>query len=147
MRAYCDEKGADGDIADVDGGRKQKPRSQPSFLQCTTMQGVHSILARGSMPPCLALKIFRKLLFFACFRFLTFHPFFQGRGSADPICPYVRTPMTTVLAMLAVGPFICSSELHRDYETVAILPQLGVWWGGVMFRPVFVCLSLCLLVA
>ena len=55
--------------------------------------------------------------------------------------------MTTVLAMLAVGPFICSSELHRDYETVAILPQLGVWWGGVMFRPVFVCLSLCLLVA
>ena len=29
--------------------------------------------------------------FFACFRFLIFHPF--SRGSADPICPYVRTPM------------------------------------------------------
>ena len=31
-------------------------------------------------------------LFFACFRFLFFHPFYQG--SADPICPYMRTPMT-----------------------------------------------------
>ena len=28
---------------------------------------------------------------FACFRFLIFHPF--SRGSADPICPYVRTPI------------------------------------------------------
>jgi len=36
----------------------------------------------------------------------------------------------TKVSMLAVGPFICFSELHRDYETVAILPQLGVWWGG-----------------
>jgi len=34
----------------------------------------------------------RKLLFFACFRFLIFHQFFQG-VSADPICPYVRTPV------------------------------------------------------
>ena len=34
---------------------------------------------------------FRKLVVFACFRFLIFHPF--SRGSADPICPYVRTPM------------------------------------------------------
>ena len=33
-----------------------------------------------------------KNAFFACFRFLIFHPFFQG-GSTDPICPYVRTPM------------------------------------------------------
>jgi len=33
--------------------------------------------------------------FFACFRFLIFHPFFRGR-SADPICPYVRTPMAMV---------------------------------------------------
>jgi len=38
---------------------------------------------------------FRKLLFVACFRFLIFHPFFQG-GSADPICPYVRTPMLRI---------------------------------------------------
>jgi len=31
--------------------------------------------------------------FFACFRFfLNFSPIFPG-GSADPICPYVRTPM------------------------------------------------------
>jgi len=44
-------------------------------------------IAPFSPPP------FRKLLFFACFRFLIFHPFFQGGGSADPICPYVRTPM------------------------------------------------------
>jgi len=29
---------------------------------------------------------------FVCFRFLIFYPFFQG-GSADPICPYVWTPM------------------------------------------------------
>jgi len=35
----------------------------------------------------------QKTAFFACFRFLFFHPFFQGEGSADPICPYVRTPM------------------------------------------------------
>jgi len=34
---------------------------------------------------------FKKLLFFACFRFLIFHPF--SRRSADPICPYVRTPI------------------------------------------------------
>ena len=44
-------------------------------------------IAPFSTPP------FRKLLFSACFRFLIFHPFFQGGGSADPICPYVRTPM------------------------------------------------------
>ena len=32
--------------------------------------------------------------FFPCFRFSIFHPFFQ-EGSANPICPYVRTPMIT----------------------------------------------------
>jgi len=31
------------------------------------------------------------MLFFACFRFLIFLHF--SRGSADPICPYVRTPI------------------------------------------------------
>jgi len=31
------------------------------------------------------------LLFFACFHFLIFHLF--SRGSVDPICPYVQTPM------------------------------------------------------
>ena len=34
-----------------------------------------------------------KTAFFACSRFLIFHPFFQGWGSVDPICPYVRTPV------------------------------------------------------
>jgi len=34
----------------------------------------------------------QKTAIFAFFRFLVFHPFFQGE-SADPICPYVRTPM------------------------------------------------------
>ena len=32
-----------------------------------------------------------KTALFACYCFLIFHPF--SRGSADPICPYVRTPM------------------------------------------------------
>ena len=34
-----------------------------------------------------------KTAFFACSRFLIFHPFFHGWGSVDPICPYVRTPV------------------------------------------------------
>jgi len=38
----------------------------------------------------------QKTALFACFRFLIFHPF--SRGSADPICPYVRTPIW-------LGPF------------------------------------------
>ena len=41
--------------------------------------------------------LFRKLLFFARFRFLIFnslfHSLFSFTFSADPICPYVRTPM------------------------------------------------------
>jgi len=43
-------------------------------------------IAPFSTPACL------KTALFACFRFLIFHPF--SRGSAEPICPYVRTPMT-----------------------------------------------------
>jgi len=37
----------------------------------------------------------RKLLFFACFRCLIFY--ISGE-SADPVCPYVRTPMATGVA-------------------------------------------------
>ena len=48
------------------------------------------------LPAMIALKIFRKLLFFACFRFLIFHHFSRG-GAADPICPYVRTLMKSNL--------------------------------------------------
>jgi len=52
----------------------------------------------------------RKLLFFACFRFLIFHPFFQG-GSADPICRYVRTPMVALA--------ICVT----DFSGLSIIPS------------------------
>ena len=34
-----------------------------------------------------------KMLFFACFRLLIFQSILPG-GSANPICPYVRTPMS-----------------------------------------------------
>ena len=45
------------------------------------------------LPALIALKI--QQINIACFRFLIFHPFFQGRGVSWPfaICPYVRTPM------------------------------------------------------
>ena len=49
----------------------------------------------------------RKLLFFVCFRFSIFHPFFS-RGSADPICPYVRTPMASVRTVL----FKCTTAIN-----------------------------------
>ena len=67
-------------------------------------KNVRRILVRGSMPPCrLRRRKFWKFdcemvhsevlknAVFARFRFLIFHPF--SGGSADPICPYVRTPM------------------------------------------------------
>ena len=40
----------------------------------------------------IALKIFRKLLFFCMFSLFNFFIHFS-RGSADTICLYVRTPM------------------------------------------------------
>ena len=44
----------------------------------------------------------QKTALFECFRFLIFHPFFQRRGgSADPICPYVWTPMHTTLVFVS----------------------------------------------
>jgi len=45
-------------------------------------------------------QMFRKLLLFCMFRFLIFHPFFQG-GSTGPICTYVRTPMIFKVACMA----------------------------------------------
>ena len=67
-------------------------------------KNVRRILVRGSMPPCrLRRRKFSKFDYemvhsevlknalFACFRFLIFHPFFQG--VSWPICPYVRTPI------------------------------------------------------
>ena len=47
------------------------------------------VITRVTSPP---LPI-QKTALFCIFRFLIFHPFFQG--SADPICPYVRTPMSS----------------------------------------------------
>ena len=64
------------------------------------------------LPAMIALKIFRKLLFFCMFSLFNFSSFFQGGGAADPICPYVRTPM--------VGCFneapcvcVCAAKLRR----------------------------------
>ena len=50
------------------------------------------IITRITSPP----PPFRKLLFFVCFRFLILYFFIhfpEGGGSADPIYPYVQTPM------------------------------------------------------
>ena len=63
----------------------------------------------GSMPPCrlrqrkfwkfdyemVHSEVLKNALFFACFCFVIFHPFFQG-GSADPICLYVQMHMHIV---------------------------------------------------
>jgi len=45
----------------------------------------------------------QKTAVFARFRFLVFHPF--SRGSADPICAYVRTPMAVKLGRLVLSEF------------------------------------------
>jgi len=55
---------------------------------------------------------FRKLLFFTCFRFLIFHPF--SRGSADTICPYVRTPMAP--CVVGVILYRCLGSVCRRTE-------------------------------
>jgi len=63
------------------------------------------------LPALIALKILRKLLFFACFRFLIFHPFSRGGGSVDPI---VRTPMTVAYMMSCVCLCVCLSVTSRS---------------------------------
>ena len=59
----------------------------------------------------------QKLLFFACFAFYFFIHF--PRGSADPICPYVRTPMYTRLV-----------EMCRDMEIAVTFRRR--WWKGTL---------------
>jgi len=51
--------------------------------------------------PAFTPRPFRKLVFFACFRFLIFHPFFQ-RGQLTTFAPYVRTPMRTSVSEKSV---------------------------------------------
>ena len=69
--------------------------------------------------------------FFACFRFLIFHPFFPG-GSADPICPYVRTPMPgydQVDWLDAAGVCFHQSQLDLGHESF-INPVVKLWHSG-----------------
>ena len=54
------------------------------------------------LPALIAVNIFRKLLFFAYFRFFNFSSVFPG-GSADPICMYV-----------AYGMYVCVLD-HSVY--------------------------------
>jgi len=59
-----------------------------------------------------------KTALFACFRFLIFHPFFQG--STDPICPYVRTPMHRKhITPLLLGRYCNVSLLVKDPNKVS----------------------------
>jgi len=48
------------------------------------------------LPALIALKIFRKLIFFACSRFLIFYPFFQG-GQLTPFAPMCGPPCRMTL--------------------------------------------------
>jgi len=56
--------------------------------------------------------------FFACFRFLIFLSIFQW-GAADPICPYVRTPMQ------AMAPSYDASRFWRHEIKLASALDLG----------------------
>jgi len=57
----------------------------------------------------------------ACFRFLIFHPFFQG-GSADPICPYLRTPMApgTMGSLVLVTAVVSKTGRNQHKATGAL---------------------------
>ena len=54
-------------------------------------------IAPFSPPP------FRKLLFSACFRFLIFHPFFQGGGQLTPFVPMCGRPCLDMSTGLNAG--------------------------------------------
>ena len=79
-----------------------KPSVSPKSAPTGT--SVRRILVWGSMPPCrLRRPEAKKILlppprsencFFCMFSLFNFSSIFQG-GSADPICPCVRTPMPT----------------------------------------------------
>jgi len=106
-------------------------------INCLTVCiNVRRILVRGSMPPCCLRRRkfdykmvhsppppFRKVLFFACFRFLIFYSFFPG-GSADPICPYVWTPMTVCYvmnSMFCIRCYLNVSALYTALELVVMI--------------------------
>ena len=96
------------------------PAVAPS-LPCPPLASFRRILVRGSMPPCRLRRRtfyhlhphppFRKLLFLACFRFLIFHPFFQG-GSADPICPCACSAVACLAVPLALPSRVSPTLLH-----------------------------------
>ena len=74
---------------------------------------------------------FRKLVFFACFRFLIFHPF--SKGSADPVCLYVRTPMVQRLQnwLPWQRPSRDRKTNFRLNITSIVLPILKIWRRSV----------------
>ena len=73
----------------------------------------------SACPDC-SQNILKTAVFFACFRFLFFHQFFsKGGGSADRICPYVRTPMVVLRYGLRS---VSSAQNLGIYFTVLPLP-------------------------
>jgi len=127
-------------------------------INCLTVCiNVRRILVRGSMPPCCLRRRkfdykmvhsppppFRKVLFFACFRFLIFYPFFQG-GSADPICPYVRTPMTVCCvmnSMFCIRCYLNVSALYTALELVVMIEHfLHTQIEGILSTDFFLTIS------
>ena len=62
----------------------------------------------------------QKTALFACFRFLIFHPFFQGGGSADPFCPYVRMPMAIIqLCNIFLTSLLLMCQLMETFRNSA----------------------------
>jgi len=53
------------------------------------MCGQHSAVLYACLHPH---SPFRKLVFFECFRFLIFHPFFKGGGQLTPFAPMCGRP-------------------------------------------------------
>ena len=80
--------------------------------------------------------LFRKLLFFACFRFLTFHLF--SRGSADPIHPHVRTPTRTRPIFTNIIMCTWLGQARRDKSSLCRERGVG---GGICNAPL-PCFSL-----
>jgi len=74
----------------------------------------------------------------ACFRFLIFHPF--SRGSPDPICPDVRTPVAK-LSLLCLRPafsaffsILTKRKLLTSKSALSILEDYSKPIGGCL-RP------------
>jgi len=93
------------------------------------------VITRITSPP----PPFRKLLFFACLRFLIFHPFSSG-GQLTPICPYVRTPMPRSARwysrQASKRVFVQNYQGKREYPTSPPAPVLPHVTHSQHIRPI-----------